>query len=58
MAFENICYLCTHFINHNDPFVKLNKDNFNKLDDDDLYAHPECLVEYNENKYVQLKLFR
>lgn len=61
MAFESICFICQSSFEPGVTGVKLEKGEviFNKIvNKNDLFAHADCIEEYNENQYVQLRLYR
>jgi hypothetical protein len=60
MAFEKICFICQQQFETGVTGVKIAKGEmvFNKVvNANDLAAHADCLNEYHENKYVQLKTY-
>lgn len=59
VAFQDICVVCNNLFERGEQgiMVKTDLSTFNK-GNVVAWAHVDCIEEYNENNYVQLKLFR
>lgn len=59
MAFEDICVACGEPFKNEEQgaLIRFNSSGFNKGNVAS-WVHMGCLKEYDENNYVQLKLFR